>query len=176
MAKNDIDLYARLTEIGVAWTTTEHEAVFTVEESRALRGRLEGAHIKNLFLRDRKKRLWLCTVLEDRDVDLKALRKRLGAQGSLSFGAPDLLMEVLGVIPGAVTPFGVINDVERRVTVVLDDGLFVDDLVNAHPLRNDRTTTVSGADLSRFLAAEGYTPLRIDFGAPLVVDGDAEGA
>lgn len=172
MTKTDSDLYARLEALGLKWTTTEHEAVFTVEESQALRGRLEGAHIKNLFLRDRKKRLWLCTVLEDRDVDLKALRKRLGAQGSLSFGAPDLLMEVLGVIPGAVTPFGVINDTDRRVTVVLDEGLFAEDLVNAHPLRNDRTTTLPGADLLRFLEAEGYTPLRIDFGAPLAVEAE----
>lgn len=167
MPKTDEDLYRRLEALGLAYETTEHPAVFTVEESQALRGRLDGAHIKNLFLRDRKKRLWLCTVLEDREVDLKALRKRLGAQGSLSFGAPDLLMDVLGVIPGAVTPFGVINDAERQVTVVLDKGLFDETLVNCHPLRNDRTTTLSGEALMAFLRAEGYTPEIIDFGEPL---------
>ncbi len=167
MPKTDRDLFARLDALGIAHHTTEHAPVFTVEESRSLRGRLEGSHIKNLFLRDRKKRMWLCTVLEDRDVDLKALRKRLGAQGSLSFGAPDLLMEILGVIPGSVTPFAVINDIERQVTVVLDDGLFDTELVNCHPLRNDATTTITGADLLRFLEAEGYSPERVDFGQPL---------
>jgi len=167
MPKTDCDLFARLDALGIAHHTTEHAPVFTVEESRSLRGRLEGSHIKNLFLRDRKKRMWLCTVLEDRDVDLKALRKRLGAQGSLSFGAPDLLMEILGVIPGSVTPFAVINDIERQVTVVLDDGLFDTELVNCHPLRNDATTTITGADLLRFLEAEGYSPERVDFGQPL---------
>ncbi|MBO6838543.1 MAG: prolyl-tRNA synthetase associated domain-containing protein [Alphaproteobacteria bacterium] len=167
MPKTDQDLYQRLAALGIDHETTEHAPVFTVEESQQLRGRLDGAHIKNLFLRDRKKRMWLCTVLEDREIDLKALRKRLGAQGSLSFGAPDLLMEVLGVIPGSVTPLAVVNDTERQVTVVLDDGLFEDDLVNCHPLRNDRTTTLRGEDLLRFLRAEGYEPERIDFGQPL---------
>lgn len=170
MPKTDQELYQRLTELGIAHKTTEHAAVFTVEESQALRGRLDGAHIKNLFLRDRKKRLWLCTVLEDRDVDLKALRKRLGAQGSISFGAPDLLMDVLGVIPGAVTPLAVINDTDRQVTVILDEGLFAEELVNCHPLRNDRTTTLKCEDLLTFLKAEGYDPQRIDFGQPLTED------
>lgn len=170
MPKTDHDLYQRLNDLGIAFQTTEHDAVFTVEESQQLRGRLEGAHIKNLFLRDRKKRLWLCTVLEDRDVDLKALRKRLGAQGSISFGSPDLLMDVLGVIPGAVTPLAVINDTDRQVTIVLDEGLFQEDLVNCHPLRNDRTTTLRGEDLLTYLKAEGYDPIRIDFGQPLTED------
>ena len=167
MPKTDQDLYRRLDGLGVAYKTTEHAAVFTVEESRTLRGRLDGAHIKNLFLRDRKKRLWLCAVLENREVNLKALRRRLGAQGSLSFGTPGLLMETLGVIPGAVTPFGVLNDAERRVTVVLDGGLFEAALVNCHPLRNDRTMTLAGTGLMAFLKAEGHDPEIIDFGQPL---------
>lgn len=170
MPKTDKELYDRLAELGIDYQTTEHPALFTVEESKALRGVLAGAHIKNLFLRDKKKRLWLATVLEDRKVDLKALKKRLGAQASLSFGDPELLMEVLGVIPGAVTPFGVFNDTEKRVTVVLDSGLFDHDVVNCHPLRNDRTTTLSGDGLKAFLRAEGYEPVMIDFGKPLVED------
>lgn len=170
MPKTDKDLFDRLDALGISHETTEHEAVFTVEESQALRGQLDGAHIKNLFLRDRKKSLWLCTVLEDREVDLKALRKRLGAKGSLSFGAPDLLMEVLGVIPGAVTPFSVINDTDRQVTVVLDQGILDQDRTNGHPLRNDATTAVASADLLKFVEAEGYAPEIIDFGAPLVTE------
>lgn len=170
MAASEESLYARLSALGIAHRTVAHPAVYTVEESRALRGRLSGAHIKNLFLRDRKKRLWLCTVLEDRDVDLKALRRRLGAQGNLSFGAPDLLWEILGVVPGAVTPLAMINDTEGRVTMVLDEGVLAHDEVNAHPLRNDRTTTLSSADLLTFLDAEGHAPIRIDFGRPLDPD------
>jgi Ala-tRNA(Pro) deacylase len=167
MTMGEDELYARLDALEIPHETIEHPPVFTVEESQSLRGRLPGAHVKNLFLRDKKKRLWLATVLEDRQVDLKGLKKRLGAQGSLSFGDSDLLMEVVGVIPGAVTPFGVINDSERRLTVVLDEGIFAEELVNAHPLRNDKTTTIAAQDLKRFMAAEGYDPLIVDFGAPL---------
>lgn len=167
MTLGEDELYARLDALEIAHETIEHAPVFTVEESQSLRGVLPGAHVKNLFLRDKKKRLWLATVLEDRQVDLKGLKKRLGAQGSLSFGDADLLMEVVGVIPGAVTPFGVINDTERRLTVVLDEGIFAEALVNAHPLRNDKTTAIASQDLKRFMAAEGYEPLIVDFGAPL---------
>ena len=170
MPKTDADLYRRLDALEIAYENHDHPAVFTVAESQAVCGAIPGAHIKNLFLRDKKKRLWLATVLEDRHVDLKALKKRLGAKDSLSFGNADLLMEVLGVIPGAVTPFGVFNDPEKRVTVVLDTGLFESEVINCHPLRNDRTTTISGAGLKAFLAAEGYEPLMIDFGKPLIED------
>ncbi len=163
--KTDTDLFARLDALGIAHETVTHPPVYTVEESQGLRGQLDGAHVKNLFLRDKKKRIWLATVLEERTVDLKSLKGILGAQGSLSFGSAELLAEVLGVEPGSVTPFGVVNDTERRVTVVLDSGIFDHETVNAHPLRNDKTTRVATADLQRFLEAEGYTPLLHDFGA-----------
>jgi Ala-tRNA(Pro) deacylase len=159
-----------LDALGIAHKTLDHAPVFTVEESQSLRGELEGAHVKNMFLRDKKKRLWLVTVLEDRQVDLKALKKRIGAQGSISFGDPDLLMEVVGVAPGSVTPFGVINDVDKRLSVVLDAGIFEESHVNAHPLRNDKTTQIASADLKAFMTAEGYSPEIIDFGQPLMPD------
>ncbi|MGI9388376.1 MAG: prolyl-tRNA synthetase associated domain-containing protein, partial [Methyloligellaceae bacterium] len=116
-------LFRRLDDLGIAHSTHQHPPVFTVGESQALRGVLPGGHIKNLFLRDKKKRIWLVTALEERQIDLKALRKRLGASGSLSFGSADLLMEVLGVAPGALTPFGIINDAAGRAKVVLDKGV-----------------------------------------------------
>ena len=165
--KTDVDLYSRLEALGIDYTTHEHEAVFTVEESQKLCGSLPGAHVKNLFLRDKKKRIWLATVQEDNAVDLKALKRRLGASGSLSFGSAELLMDTLGVIPGAVTPFGLLNDAERKVTMILDATLLAADVVNAHPLRNDRTTTVSADDLLAYIKAEGYEPLIIDFSKPL---------
>jgi len=160
-------LFRRLDALGIAHETHHHPPVFTVEEAKALRGTLPGAHVKNLFLRDKKKRIWLVTALEEREIDLKALKRRLGAQGNLSFGAADLLYEVLGVQPGSVTPFGILNDRAGRATVVLDKGTLEQGPVNAHPLRNDMTTTVSPDGLLRFLEAEGHPPEVIDFGRPL---------
>ena len=111
------DLFARLDRLGIAHTTHPHPPLFTVEESKRLRGALPGGHCKNLFLRDKKRNLFLLVALEDRPIDLKSLRHALGAAGNLSFGSPETLMEVLGVAPGAVTPFALINDRDRRATV-----------------------------------------------------------
>ena len=161
----DQELFARLDELGIGHETLHHDAVFTVEEAQAVRGELAGAHIKNLFLRDKKKNLFLVTALEASPVDLKGLRHLIGASGNLSFGNADLLMEVLGVIPGSVSPLCVFNDGDRRVRVVLDKGILDYDTVHAHPLRNDRTTALSTQDLLAFLTAEGYEPQIIDFAA-----------
>lgn len=160
---DDSALFARLEALGIACRTHEHPPLNTVEESQALRGDLPGGHIKNLFLRDKKRRMWLVTVDEERAVDLKALRRRIGAQGTLSFGSAELLMATLGVAPGAVTPFAVINDRAGAVTMVLDRAVLEHDPVNAHPLRNDRTTALAPGDLLRFLEAEGHAPRIIDF-------------
>lgn len=156
-------LFRRFDALGIAHKTHRHPPVFTVGESKELRGVLPGAHVKNLFLRDKKKAIWLVTALESRRIDLKALRRTLGASGSLSFGSAELLQEVLGVPPGAVTPFGVINDREGRASMALDEGVLREDPVNAHPLRNDMTTAVSPQDLLRFLEAERHSPQILDF-------------
>ncbi len=161
---DDSALFRRLDELGLEHRTHAHAPLYTVEQSRALRGDLPGVHIKNLFLRDKKRRMWLLTVLESREIDLKALRRRLGAQGTLSFGSAELLMEHLGVIPGAVTPFAVINDRAGKVSMVLDEAVLAHGPVNAHPLRNDRTTAIAPQDLVRFLEAEGHPPELLDFG------------
>ena len=115
-----------------------------MEEAKALRGELPGAHIKNLFLRNKKGVMWLVTCQEDRDIDLKALGQRIGA-GRLSFGSAERLMTHLGVLPGSVTPFAVINDRRDHVTVVLDSGLLDQDPVNCHPLVNTMTTAIRAA-------------------------------
>ena len=151
------DLLAHLDLLGLVTTTVTHPAVFTVEESKSLRGDIHGAHTKNLFLKDKRGHLWLVVTLEDQDVDLKALRKEIGA-AQLSFGNPDLLSEVLGLEPGSVTPFGVINDTELRVTVVLDKGLLTFDVLNFHPLTNTATTQISPKDLQAFLCDTGHKP------------------
>ena len=157
-------LLARLDALGIAYRNHEHAAVFTVEEAKALRGELAGGHIKNLFLRNKKEEMWLVVAEEDKRIDLKALGERLGA-GKLSFGSADRLMRYLGVLPGAVTPFGIINDTNRKVTVVLDRDLMGFDPVNAHPLVNTMTTALAPGDLVRFLEAEGHAPLITEVGS-----------
>ena len=152
------DLFARLAELGIETRTVEHGPVFTVEESRELERALPGAHTKNLFLRDKKGAMWLVVALFDRDVDLKTLGPQVDARGRLSFGSADRLMRYLGVIPGSVTPFGVINDHGRQVSVALDQGLRDQEVWNAHPLDNAMTTAVRGEDMLRFLDAMGHPP------------------
>ena len=158
------DLFARLETLGIEARTVEHPPVFTVEEAKALRGELPGAHIKNLFLRNKKGAMWLVTCLEDREIDLKRLAAALGA-GRFSFGSAERLMQYLGVAPGAVTPFAVINDSGRAVRAVLDKALLDHGPVNGHPLVNTMTTTVEPRDLVRFLEAEGHAPQLLDFDA-----------
>ncbi len=157
-------LLQRLEALGIQSKTVMHPPVFTVEEAKALRGSLSGAHIKNLFLRNKKGEMWLVTCLEDRQVDLKALASALGA-GRFSFGSADRLMQYLGVVPGAVTPFAVINDTGGQVRMVLDKGILALDPVNAHPLVNDMTTALESKDLIRFLEAENHAPLILDMDA-----------
>ena len=159
------DLFAALAVLGIATTTAEHEAVFTVTESRHLRGAIPGAHIKNLFLRDNKRSFFLVTLTEDAVVDLKALRPLIGAKGGLSFASPDSLMERLGVQPGSVSPFAVINDVAGSVTMVLDEALLAAPAINAHPLVNTRTTTIAPEHLLAFLRSTGHEPLLVSVGA-----------
>ncbi len=157
------ELFARLEALGIETETHHHEPLFTVDESKRLRGLIPGGHCKSLFLKAKKKRgLWLVVTLEDRKLDLKALARRLGA-GALSFGKPALLMEVSGVPPGAVTPFALINDASLRVKVVLDKEMMALDLVNYHPLTNEATTTIRPEDLLAFIAACGHEPVIIDF-------------
>ena len=122
-----------------------------------MRGALPGGHTKNLFLKDKKGGLWLVVAREDMAVDLKALSTILGAP-RFSFGAPELLIATLGVPPGSVTPFALMNDRERRVRVVLDEGMLASDPLNFHPLRNDRTTSIAARDLLAFVRACGHEP------------------
>ena len=133
-----------------------------MEEARALRGELPGIHCKCLFLKDKKDRLFLAILREELGIDLKWLSIELGA-GRFSFGKPELLWEVLKVRPGAVTPFALMNDVQLRVSPVLDAALLDGDLVNFHPLRNDRTTAVSPQDLVRFIESCGHPIIRLPF-------------
>jgi len=151
-------LEARLAALGIATTTVEHEPMFTVEQSAKLRTRLPGAHTKSLFLTDTDGRLVLVVAKDETRVDLKALAKRLSA-GRFSFGKPAQLEAVLGVRPGSVTPFALINASAVGVTVVIDQALLDFAEVNCHPLENTATTRLATADLIRFIEACGHEPL-----------------
>ena len=153
-------LAALLAGLDIAVKTHAHAPVFTVEEARALRGALPGGHTKNLFLKDKKGGLWLVVAREELRVDLNGLSKVLGAP-RFSFGSPELLISVLGVPPGSVTPFAILNDKERAVRVVLDEGMLAFDPLNFHPLRNDRTTAIAPGDLLKFLRACGHEPITL---------------
>ncbi len=155
-------LFAYLEELGIETRTVTHPPVFTVEEAKRLRGQLPGAHSKSLFLRNKKGRMWLVVTLEDRPIDLKALGEQLEA-GRLSFGSPERLMSYLGVIPGAVTPFGAINDHGQDVHIAIDREMLDLEPLNFHPLDNTQTTAIGSDGLVRFLEATGHIPQLLEF-------------
>jgi Ala-tRNA(Pro) deacylase len=151
-------LFAYLDQLGIAHKTVTHPAVFTVEEARTLRGAVPGGHTKNLFLRDKKGMPFLVVAAEDAEIELRSLHRLVGATGRFSFGSAEFMRELLGVEPGSVTPFAVINDTSRRVTVVLDAALMINEVLNFHPLVNTGTTTISREGLLKFLEATGHVP------------------
>ena len=160
----ETELYALFQSHGIAYVHNTHPPLFTVEESKELRGNLPGAHVKNMFLKDKKDRLWLVTCLEHRKIRIRDLEKQVGATKA-SFGKEDLLWDALGIRPGAVSPFGLINDTGHRVQPILDKQMLEVDPINAHPLHNEATTTVSAADFRRFFEITGHEPLIVDFDA-----------
>lgn len=169
MPKTPSELFTFLHGLGVVATTHEHEAVFTVAESRSIHVTMTGAHSKNLFLKDRKGRLFLVVARQDTEIDLKRLHECIGASGRLSFGSAELLQTTLAVEPGSVTPFAVINDLDQQVTVVLDETLMAHERLNFHPLVNTMTTGLCAADLLVFLRATGHEPLRCRLPGPVRV-------
>ena len=159
------DLIAFLEHLGIAHSTLEHPPVYRVGEGEEFKARLPGAHTKNLFLKDAKDALWLVSATDRAAIDLKRLPALIGS-ARLSFGSEARLMDALGVAPGSVTAFALINDERHRVRLVLDSALLDTEFVNFHPLTNTATTTISGADFRRFLGALGVTPLVVDFAVP----------
>ena len=159
------DLFEFLDRLGIATSTVEHEAVFTVAESEKLDRLIPGGHTKNLFLKDAKERLFLVVAQAHTPVELKSLHKTLGA-GRFSFGKAELLVDVLGVSPGAVTALALINDRSKhRVSLVVDQRLIEYDIINCHPLENTATTSIGRDDLFRFFRATGHEPRIADLTA-----------
>jgi Ala-tRNA(Pro) deacylase len=167
--KTRADLMALLASLGVETTTLDHPAVFRVGEGEEIKAQIPGAHSKNLFLKDAKGRLWLISAADRTVIDLKRLHQVIGS-ARLSFGSAELMEEVLGVTPGSVTAFALINDqADHRVRFVLDHVLAQAARVNFHPLINTATTGIDQAGLRAFLTAVGVTPMIVDFSQMAVV-------
>jgi Ala-tRNA(Pro) deacylase len=163
MAADRAGLLRRFAELDIETTTREHPPVFTVEQARAHCADIPGVHCKNLFFKDAKGTLWLVVVPDHRVLELKRLHEKIGAK-RLSFGNAELLREVLGVEPGSVTPFALINDIERRVNVVLDAWMMRQPILNYHPLENSATTTLRSDDLLKFIRSCGHEPRIVELG------------
>ena len=157
MPANRRDLMAFLAQHDIIVRTHDHIPVFTVEEAKLVHGDIAGGHCKNLFCKDDKGVLWLIVALEDARINLKTAPDKMGSK-RLSFGKPELLLEILGVLPGSVTPFGLINDKNQRVQVILDAAMMTVEVLNFHPLENAATTSITSVDLVRFIKACGHRP------------------
>jgi len=160
-------LFARLDELGVKHRTIDHRPVFTVEEGRDLKASTPGGHSKNLFLKDKKASLFLAICHCDTAVDLVGYGRAAGARGRLSFGKPDLMTQTLGVAPGSVTPFALINESAGALAEIAVDRALMDwDEVWFHPLENTASTAVSPDGLLQFIRASGFEPRLLDLANP----------
>ena len=157
MPANRDALMQRFDSLGISVTTRDHAAVFTVDEAKLVHEDIPGGHCKNLFCKDEKGVLWLIVALEDSAINLKTVPAIIGSR-RLSFGKPELLLEVLGLTPGSVTPFGLINDTSVRVNVILDAAMMAEPVLNFHPLENNATTSIQANDLVAFIRSCGHEP------------------
>jgi Ala-tRNA(Pro) deacylase len=160
------ELFQRLDSLGISVKTYDHAPVFTVEEAKRVHDGIPGGHCKNLFCKDEKGALWLIVALEDSVINLKSAPGKIGSK-RLTFGKPDLLMEILGVEPGSVTPFGLINDQHARTNVILDESMMTVEKLNFHPLQNAATTTIASQDLLTFIRSCGHDPRIVAVSDPL---------
>jgi Ala-tRNA(Pro) deacylase len=167
--KTRADLMALLDRLGVETRTYDHTAVFRVGEGEEIKAEIPGAHTKNLFLKDARGQLWLISAADSTVIDLKRLHHVIGS-ARLSFGNADLMEQTLGVTPGSVTAFGLINDSGHRIRFVLDQALAEAPRVNFHPLTNTATTGIDQAGFRQFLDAIGVSPLVVDFAAMAVIE------
>jgi Ala-tRNA(Pro) deacylase len=147
----------RLASLGIAFTRHEHPPVSTVEEAAQYWAGIDAAHWKNLFLRNQKgNKHYLVIITHSKRADLRAVADQIG-DGKLSFASPERLMTHLGLTPGAVSPFGLINDRQHAVRVVIDRDLKDAARLSFHPNSNTSTVTITGADFLRFLESCGHT-------------------
>ena len=156
------DLYAYLDELSIAHKTVEHAPTFTVEEGRHLKASMPGGHSKNLFMKDKDGTIVLISAWTESQLKLNQLHKKIGTR-RLSFASAELMIECLGVAPGSVTAFALMNDTDQRVRFIADAALMGFDTVNFHPLVNTATTAISREGLHRFVEATGHSLTVFDF-------------
>jgi len=162
MTASRADLFALFDELGIDHTTTEHKPVFTVDESTEIKASMPGTHTKNLFLKDKGGNFFLICAESHARIKVNKLHPHLGCK-RLSFGKAEYLIEHLGVKPGSVTLFSVMNDKSGAVKLIIDKTLADADIVNFHPLKNDATTAISASDMIKFAKATGHDPMIMDF-------------
>lgn len=159
--KTPAELIEYLNSLNIETETHHHAALFTVEESKAVKETIKGAHSKNLFVKDKKGKIYALITLAEAVINLKTLHEKIGASGRVSFGSEQQLFDLWGVKPGSVTPFGAINDINHLVTVILDEALMKHETLNFHPLQNTMTTSIHRDDLVKFLEKTGHSPIII---------------
>jgi Ala-tRNA(Pro) deacylase len=157
-------LVALLDSLGIDAAIVDYPAHQTVEEGKLLRGAMAGTFSKNLLLRDRKRRLFLFSVHEDRALDLKTVHRHVGASGQMSFAPAEQMETVLGLTPGAMTPLALMNDREGRVTCVLDATLLEAEQINFHPLVQTKSIGLRADQLLAFLDACDHSPVLLPDG------------
>lgn len=162
MTASPNDLFTYLDRLGITVVTHQHEATFTVEEGAELKAALPGGHTKNLFMKDKDGTIVLISAEAHNALRLNQLHKLLGTR-RLSFGSPELMLETLGVVPGSVTAFALMNDTEHRVRFIVDAKLMQHDPLNFHPLVNTATTAIARDDFKRFIEATGHELEVVDF-------------
>ena len=162
MSTTRSELFTTLDNLGIAHETYDHAPVFTVEESTAIKAKIAGGHSKNLFLKDKSGAFFLICAQSDTPIKINKLHPVLNCK-RLSFGKPDALLEKLGVTPGSVTLFSIINDVDGDVTLIIDQRLTEHERVNFHPLLNDATTAITSQDRIKLAKATGHDPIVLDF-------------
>lgn len=155
-------LFEYLSGLNIAQTTLDHAPIFTVEDGADIKANMPGGHTKNLFLKDKAGQFFLICAQSDTQIKVNKLHPILGCK-RLSFGKTEPLLDLLGVTPGSVTLFSILNDTEGLVTLIIDAALLKHDIVNFHPLLNDATTAISSADMIAFAKATGHDPIIMDF-------------
>ena len=156
------DLFNVLEKLNITYELFNHDPIFTVEEGRDLKLDIPGVSCRNLFLRDKKKNNFLITAASQTQIDLKTLPEKIGAS-RLSFGSKDRLWELLGICPGSVCPFTVLNDKDHKVKIILDQFMMESDLINVHPLDNSMSVALTPDDLLKFLEFTGHEPQILAF-------------
>ncbi|MBS1954207.1 MAG: prolyl-tRNA synthetase associated domain-containing protein [Cyanobacteria bacterium SZAS-4] len=159
----DEELMHKLSDLSIESVMLSHQPLMTVEDQNAQKHLSHGAHSKNLFLKDKANKFWMITALDDTSINLKNAAKQLGAV-KFTFAKPAEMLELLGITPGSVSPFALINDTTNQVTFVLEKRMLDYSHQNFHPLRNDRTVRIGTEDFLAFTKHIDHAPILFDPG------------